>query len=190
MAKAYANNEKGPRNGEEILVAWTYPPVDWFKLNTDGAVKRNLGIAGCGGVLRDSCGSWIAGFGANLGIATVTEAELWGLYHGLQMAWNVGCKKIIVEMDSLIVLQLMQKDLMETHPLKVLIVCCQQFLQRDWIVKFQHVYREGNRVADKLANWSLQQGIGTHKLQNPPQDCTTLLWEDCLGVTLPRWTLR
>lgn len=100
IVKAHERESLVQYKRREILVHWTFPPTYWCKLNTDGAVKNNPGRAGCGGVLRGSCGSWIARFGANLGIATVNEAELWELYHDLEMAWNMGYRRIIVEMDS------------------------------------------------------------------------------------------
>lgn len=76
------------------------------------------------------------GFDHYLGIATVNEAEIWGLYNGLQLAWNAGCRRLIVKLDSQVVIQLLNKDLPEIHPLRVLIVCCQQMLNKEWIVKF------------------------------------------------------
>lgn len=86
VAKAYEGRRTYSRKNEEIHVGWTPPPMDWCKLNTDGVVKNNPGFASCGGVLRDCCGRWIMGLGHYLGIATVTEAKIWGLYNGLQLA--------------------------------------------------------------------------------------------------------
>lgn len=140
----------------EIQVGWTQPNSDWYKLNMDGAVKTHSERAGCGGVLRDCCGKWIVGFGDNLGIASVNEAKLWGLYNGLQMAWNTSFRRIEVELDSQVVLQLLEKDVSLLHPLGALVSCCKQFITHDWAVKLHHTYREGNRIADHLANWSLQ----------------------------------
>lgn len=59
--------------------------------------------AGCGGVLRDDRGGWIAGYLANLGIGVAEEDEAWGLYYGLKIAWEKGLRKIIIDCDSKIV---------------------------------------------------------------------------------------
>ena len=32
---------------------WNNPQQGWYVLNTDGAANTNLGVAGCGGLIRD-----------------------------------------------------------------------------------------------------------------------------------------
>lgn len=44
------------------LIKWVPPSNGIVKVNTDGASKGNGGAAGCGGLIRDSFGCWIAGF--------------------------------------------------------------------------------------------------------------------------------
>ncbi|PKI62701.1 hypothetical protein CRG98_016972 [Punica granatum] len=57
------------------------------KLNTDGAVRDLQGVAGAGGILRNSSGGWIIGFMQSLGFSTVTVAELYRVLTGLKLAW-------------------------------------------------------------------------------------------------------
>ena len=59
---------------------WSPPPYGWYKINVDGAVSCNGGLAGCGGVLRDSRGVWMAGFSCHLGICSALEAEEWAFF--------------------------------------------------------------------------------------------------------------
>ena len=54
-----------------------------MKLNTDGLSIGNLGMAGCGGMIRDDCGCWIAGFSRRIGITNSFVAECGGLRMGL-----------------------------------------------------------------------------------------------------------
>lgn len=51
-------------------------------------------------MLRDDSGRWIMGFGLNIGVCSVTAAELWALYYGLELAWAEGLRKISVVVDS------------------------------------------------------------------------------------------
>ncbi|CAL2272822.1 unnamed protein product [Prunus armeniaca] len=61
-------------------------PLGVCKVNTDGSRINSSGFIGAGGLLRDSCGSWIKGFSVNLGYGSIIEAELWGIFWGLNMA--------------------------------------------------------------------------------------------------------
>jgi len=60
------------------------------KLNTDGSVRGNPGMAAAGGLLRDEQGRWLSGFMVNIGQSTNTVAELWGLLSGLLGIWVFG----------------------------------------------------------------------------------------------------
>ena len=53
-----------------IAVRWEKPPLNWYKLNTDGASCVNLERVGGGGVVRDSVGNWIRGFARYIGYTT------------------------------------------------------------------------------------------------------------------------
>lgn len=70
---------------QQRLISWTFPPTGWVKLNTDGSVKGSSGEAAGGGLIRDETGRWMVRFGVNIGICTVTVAELWALFHGLSL---------------------------------------------------------------------------------------------------------
>ncbi|KAL4370604.1 hypothetical protein AHAS_Ahas06G0082400 [Arachis hypogaea] len=81
-------------------VGWKPPPKGWLKLNVDGASVANAGKAGCGSLLRDENGKWIAGFTHTIGNCSAFIAELWGVVQGLNLARRLGMKKIMVECDS------------------------------------------------------------------------------------------
>jgi len=86
-------------------VRWEKTPHGWVKLNTDGAAAGNTGLAGCGGLLRDEHGNWLAGFARRIGTTTSFVAELWGLRDGLSLCYNLN-----IYLPSL--LSLMQKQLL------------------------------------------------------------------------------
>lgn len=77
-------------NKHESLVHWVKPRQGWIKVNSEGASRGNPGLAAAGGVLRDGKDDWVDGFVANLGISTAPAAELWGIVHGINMAWEYG----------------------------------------------------------------------------------------------------
>ena len=69
-----------------ISVRWMKPPMDWLKLNTNGASLGNPGKAGGGGVIRDSSGKWVKGFSRSIGVATSVMAECWAIRDRLTLA--------------------------------------------------------------------------------------------------------
>lgn len=52
-----------------------------------------------------------------------------------------------------------------------------------------HTFREGNQVADCLANMAHDLDLGIHHLDVPPSCCSSLILFDCMGVSHPRTTL-
>ena len=66
----------------------------------DGSLNSELKIISAGGVLRNNRKEWLGGFSLKKGHGNVQEAELWGLFEGLQLAWKSGYRKICVESDS------------------------------------------------------------------------------------------
>ncbi|KAK2634720.1 hypothetical protein Ddye_029512 [Dipteronia dyeriana] len=73
---------------------------DWVKLNVDGNMNPILGSITSGGVIKGHKKSWLGGFALNKGTDNVIEAELWGIFEGLKLAWKEGHKKVVVETDS------------------------------------------------------------------------------------------
>lgn len=76
------------------------PPEDFIALNVDDSVREVGSLAGCGGVLRNSHGDFVLGFSQKLHSCSVLEAEVWVIFHGLQIAWGKGWRKTIVQSDS------------------------------------------------------------------------------------------
>lgn len=75
-------------------------------LNVDGS--HNSGGSACGGLLRNSLGQFLRGFHCNLGLATSVLAELWGLVLGLRLACSMGITSLRVELDSMVVVNMVE----------------------------------------------------------------------------------
>lgn len=56
----------------------------------------------------------------------------------------------------------------------------------NWSVRIRHVYREANRVADRLANMGVEQAEAFIVYDDPPASIRELLLADVMGVTTPR----
>ena len=170
----------------EKQIAWHQPESNWVKLNTDGAARGNPGLATAGGVVRDEYGTWRGGFAINIGICSAPLAELWGVYYGLCIAWDRGFRRVEVEVDSECVVGFLQTGIQDSHPLSFLVRLCYGFISRDWLVKFSHVYREANYLADGLANYAFSLSLGLHYFESVPEPVASVLLEDCNGVSRTR----
>lgn len=88
-------------NSQRVIdfIRWRPPPVNWAKLNTDGACKGG-NIAGCGGIIRGSDGEWIGGYAKFSGDCSAFVAELWGVLEGLRYARRMGYRAVELNVDS------------------------------------------------------------------------------------------
>ena len=57
-------------------ICWERPPLGWKKLNTDGSRLGGADSAGCGGIVRDDQGEWVAGFSKHVGSTNSFTVEL------------------------------------------------------------------------------------------------------------------
>ncbi|KAL9437050.1 hypothetical protein AB3S75_022984 [Citrus x aurantiifolia] len=171
---------------KEIFIRWMPPPWPWCKLNTDGLCKNGW-EAGAGGVLRDSVDHWISGFCMRIGESSVLMAELWGLFQGLTLAWDVGIKRLLVEVDSLGVTQMISKQAVVPNVFHALIVAIRDLLSRNWQTSISHVYREANSAADFMANMAHSAPLGLHVFSNPLVGIYSIMSQDLFGVTQPRF---
>lgn len=60
------------------------------------------------GVVCDHDGFWISGFTRNIRRCSATMAEIWSILDGLQIAWSLDMKNVILETDSKKVIQEIQ----------------------------------------------------------------------------------
>ena len=129
------------------------PPQGFLKLNIDGASKGNPGLSGGGAILRNSLGQLVLAGSYFYGICTNMEAEFRALQDGLCLLLGFGLEvyPIIIESDSKILVDMIQQNHIPSWKYWNLARLICSYLGR-FNFKIQHTYREGNSVADSLAN--------------------------------------
>lgn len=133
-----------------ISIKWIPPPEGTLKLNTDGS--HSHGLSACGGLLCNSLGQFVRGFHCNLGTATSVAAELWGLVMGLRMARMVEAPSVLVELDSRVVVNMVQAWRAHCSHLQPLLDEALELMSSaSWSCSISHVLREANSCADVLA---------------------------------------
>lgn len=92
----------------------------------------------------------------------------------MKLAWDVDFRKVILEIDSKIMLELLEK-MPPDSPHYNQMMQIRRFRKQQWECKLQHQWREGNHSADHLANLSINNSdLGGKFLVNPPIYCDLL----------------
>ena len=133
-----------------IQVRWIPPPDNWFKLNTYGSSLWNPGCVGGGGIIRNSHGDWVCGYARSVGYTTSVAAELWVLRGGINMCIDLRLATVEIELDTKLVVDLLQKDAGSLTGNDVILADCKECLKRILRVKIQHCFRKANKCANAL----------------------------------------
>jgi len=124
-------------------------------LSVDGAARGNPGHAGAGMVLEHADGT-VHRFGEYLGETTNNVAEYKALLAGMQRAVDLGIRKLRVRSDSeLVVKQLKGLYKVKSPHLQDLYFTVVKTISSFDKVIFQHVPREENKEADRMANLAI-----------------------------------
>lgn len=130
------------------------------KLHADGGARGNPGPAGIGVVLKDDSDAVIGEIARGIGEATNNVAEYSALIAGLELALEHGITDLDVYMDSeLVVSQLKGEWKIKNDRLRVLAVRARSLLNRFEQASIQHVPREMNSDADRLANQGMDLAL-------------------------------
>jgi len=132
----YTNHPLNLRKCDTIFVGWTRPGEGWIKLNCDGSYKDTLGLAGCGGLLRNSDGRWLKGYCRKIGTCDALTAEMWGMFLGMQLAWRQGFHHLQVESDSKTLVDMIKGNVKINGKAPTLVCRIQELLNLNWQVQF------------------------------------------------------
>ena len=126
------------------------------RLFTDGGARGNPGPAAYGFVLETEDGTVLAAEGRAIGVATNNVAEYSGLVAGLRKALELHVPEIEVVSDSeLLVKQMRGEYRVKNDALRALFVEASRLALDLQSVKYRHVKRAHNELADRLVNDAL-----------------------------------
>lgn len=126
------------------------------RLHTDGGARGNPGPAGIGVVLEYGGKQQL--FKEYIGTATNNQAEYEAVILGLTKAKELGATEVDVYLDS----ELVQQQLagfykVKNQDLGGLFVKVWNLAQGFKKVKYLHIYRHENKLADKLVNEAINE---------------------------------
>ncbi|KAI5324400.1 hypothetical protein L3X38_033473 [Prunus dulcis] len=131
-----------------------------------------------------SCRNWLienlsSGYSGSmiLGLSTKLTSDLSIL----------GLLQMTVNSDSAVVVDMINGEWVDSHPMSVLLTKCRELLKSQWNCSSLHVYRETNFAADFLAKMGHHKGLGYHELSSPPDLMQPILDDDKSGLLRPRF---
>lgn len=141
----------------------------------DGACRGNPGIGGAGAVIFDSYGNELGNITLLLCPNTpVTNniAEYNGLVAGLEEAINLKIANLIVRGDSLLIIKQMNNEYkVKSDSIKELHKLAKKLSEYFKTIKYIHIPREQNKIADKLSNQAIDINQENHKNNNKLHCC-------------------
>jgi ribonuclease HI len=127
----------------------------------DGGARGNPGPAGYGVRVETDRGDLIEEFCGFLGSATNNIAEYNGLLAALRYANEHGHRIVRIKSDSeLLVKQMLGQYRVKNPGLQTLYQQAQTLARALERVAYEHVRREQNKDADRLANQAMDQALG------------------------------
>ena len=141
---------------QNINLTEVISPDNKFVLYTDGGSRGNPGHSGAGYAIYDLSGSIIQEGSEYIGIAVSGVAEYQAVLRGLEASLNLGIKNLEVRVDNLMIAKQMngiyQVKNRELWPIHERIVKLSTQFEK---LKFVHIKREFNQIADRLVNQAL-----------------------------------
>jgi ribonuclease HI len=129
-----------------------------FIVNIDGGARGNPGPAGWGVVVQRGEGGLTAELHGALPYATNNVAEYHGLLAALNWSVDQGATSLVVRSDSLLLVQQMRGVYkVKNEGLKALHGQARLLALKISRVQYEHVPRENNKDADRLANLAMDE---------------------------------
>jgi len=128
-----------------------------YTVHIDGGARGNPGPAGWGAVIQPSEGAAVELHGA-LGLATNNVAEYSALVAALEWCRDHGATDVHIRSDSLLLVQQMRGAYkVKNEGLKPLHGRARLLAHAIGRVSYEHVRREENKDADRLANIAMDE---------------------------------
>ncbi|KAM1008699.1 hypothetical protein ACFX2A_005208 [Malus domestica] len=172
----------GSLHKESIPVSWEKPKIGWTKLNFDGSSKPEVGKASIGGLFRNHKAEFLLGYAESIGKANSIIAELAALRRGLELVLENGWSDVWLEGDAKTLLQIIaQRRQIRCAEAQGQISHINLIIPEINNCVLTHIYREGNRAADKFAKLGHCSGKPQIWQHIPPDEVLSIMQEDAEG---------
>ncbi|KAK8599697.1 hypothetical protein V6N13_060480 [Hibiscus sabdariffa] len=122
-----------------------------------------------------------------VGICSIVVTELWGVFEGLVLAWTKSFRKVVLEVDSLDVFQILTRPSTD-RCFDSLTCVIFELLDWHWEVTVGIIRNSINQVADGLAKLARDRTVSFHRevdfsprlFMAPPDELVSLVYDDLL----------
>ncbi|KNA07999.1 hypothetical protein SOVF_166670 [Spinacia oleracea] len=167
---------------EPIPVEWKKPKLGWTKLNFDGSSMGKKRKASIGGVFRDHNAKFLLGYAESIENTDSTIAELAALLRGLEIILENGWSDVWLEGDAKALVNIIVKrGTMKSLEAQRYVSHINTIIPEINNCTMTHIYREGNRVADKFAEIGQQLENPRIWRHAPPDEVLSVMREDAQG---------
>nr|XP_016509454.1 PREDICTED: uncharacterized protein LOC107826922 [Nicotiana tabacum] len=138
-------------------VMWEFPSAGWLKVNTDGASRGNPGRSSIGFCIRNENGDIVKSVGKEIEETTNTVAEAKAMVEALRFCRFQQYSHVWLQTDSMLLKKIMDGIWKSPWIISEQVEEMMQ-LMNGGNSTVTHIHREGNKLADHLANYALDNG--------------------------------
>ncbi|MBA0664903.1 hypothetical protein Goklo_004846, partial [Gossypium klotzschianum] len=153
---------------------WQRPDSGWVKINVDGFVSKNIIKAAIRGAMRNSDEEWLTGFNMVIGMDEILGIEAQAIVKGMKLAWLKGYKQVEINCDNVMLIDTICNGFASIRNIAE-VWLIHEWCNKNWKVKFRHVLRGSNKVADCLAKAAIGKLNQVVLFPIPPQYVIRLL---------------
>ncbi|KAH0745167.1 hypothetical protein KY285_006824 [Solanum tuberosum] len=158
--------EKNRTIMKTIMVKWEYPPKGWVKYNTDGSSRGNPEVSSYALCLRNGRGDILYAEGATIESTTSTVAEVKAVLEASKHCKQQKHSQVIMQTDSMLMNKVLTGEWAIPWNIANTVDKIKACLEGKQL-NFQHIMREGNQLADYLANKAIaREGHITTKIND------------------------
>ncbi|KAH1037950.1 hypothetical protein J1N35_039693 [Gossypium stocksii] len=104
-----------------------------------------------------------------------------GLLDGLKLAWNLGAKRLQVEGDSKVAMEMASDRTVEG--VSSIVKEIRDLLDQDLLIEFKHIFSESNFAADFMAKMAVSLAVGLHVHIKPPMSILPVSDHDTMSCS-------
>ncbi|KAM3357206.1 hypothetical protein P3S68_023920 [Capsicum galapagoense] len=131
-----------------------YSARGWVKYNTDGASRGNRGLSSYAFCLRDEHGDIVYAEAAKVHETTNTVTEALAVLKATTHCKKAGYNQAFIQTDSMLIKRVLNREWECPWYIADIVADIEENIQGKQII-IQNIYREGNKLANYLANYAL-----------------------------------